>query len=186
MYNPGPETTIVVPNRAGGEEQLGRKVTSDYFGVVPQDRLVVGEGVIYFSGDGRYRSKIGINPRRSKGVLGSYDGANRVLTIVQFTQPSGVTEYVNSLWKVQEDPYGGDAANSYNDGEPAPGVKPLGPFYEMESSSPAAALRPGKSLTHVHRTMHVRGPEKALDELARNWLGVSLAQIKGALPKPAR
>jgi hypothetical protein len=183
MFNPSPATTIVVPIRKGPESELGVKVTSDYFGSVPPERLVVGEDTIYFSGDGKYRSKIGINPKRSKATLGSYDSDHHVLTLVKFTQPEGVTEYVNSLWKLQDNPYGGDAANSYNDGPPAPGAKPLGPFYEMESSSPAAALAPGKSLTHVHTTIHLIGPEPALDAVARASLGVSLSEIKRALPR---
>ncbi len=87
---------------------------------------MVNDDVIYFAADGEYRSKIGINPQRSKAVLGSYDADNQVLTIVQFSQPAGVTDYVNSLWKLQDNPYGGDAANSYNDGPPSPGAKPLG------------------------------------------------------------
>jgi YhcH/YjgK/YiaL family protein len=181
MFKPSPATTIVVPIRAGRDAELGAKVTSDYFGAVPADRLSVRDDVIYFSGDGRFRSKIGIGPRRSKGVLGSYDADNQVLTIVRFSQPDGVTEYVNSLWKIQDDPYGGDAANSYNDGPPAPGAKPLGPFYELESSSPAAALAPGASLSHVHRTIHLTGPEAALDAVARLVLGVGLADTKTAL-----
>jgi len=74
---------------------------------------------------------------------------------------------VNSQWKIQEHPYGGDAANSYNDGPPAPGEKPMGPFYELESSSPAAALAPGQTLEHVHRTIHLKGDEKDLDAVAR-------------------
>jgi len=183
MFNPSPATTIVVPIRSGPESQLGVKVTSDYFGTIPADRLVVKDDVVYFSGDGNYRSKIGINPQRSKAVLGSYDAANKVLTIVQFTQPEGVTDYVNSLWKIQDHPYGGDAANSYNDGAPSPGAKPLGPFYELESSSPAAALAPRQSLTHVHRTIHLSGPETSLDAVSQAVLGVSLAQIETALPK---
>lgn len=183
MYNPGPQTTIVVPIKAGSEAELGTKVTSDYFGSVPPERLVVKDNVIYFSGDGTFRSKIGINPRRSKSVLGSYDAANHVLTVVQFSQPAGVTDYVNSLWKLQEHPFGGDAANSYNDGPPSPGAKPLGPFYEIESSSPAAALKPGASVTHVHRTLHLSGPEEALDGIARAVFGVSLQEIQSALPK---
>ncbi|MGA2243880.1 MAG: DUF6786 family protein [Verrucomicrobiota bacterium] len=182
MYNPGPRTTIVVPIKPGPESELGTKVTSNYFGNVPPDRLVVKDNVIYFSGDGNYRSKIGVNPRRSRSVLGSYDAVNQVLTIVQFTQPEGVTDYVNSLWKIQDDPFAGDAANSYNDGVPSPGAKPLGPFYEIESSSPAAALAPGHSLTHVHRTMHLSGPEATLDAIARSTFGVSLAEIQTALP----
>ena len=181
MFTPSPSTTIVVPIKGGPESELGVQVTSDYFGQVPPDRLVVKNDVIYFSADGKYRSKIGMNPKRTKGVSGSYDADNKVLTIAQYDVPAGVTDYVNSLWKLQDNPYGGDAANCYNDGPPAPGVKPMGPFYELESSSPAAALAPGKSLSHTHRTIHVSGPESALDPIARATLGVSLADIKGAL-----
>ncbi|MCX6891072.1 MAG: DUF6786 family protein [Verrucomicrobiota bacterium] len=181
MFNPSPSTTIVVPIKPGPESELGVKVTSDYFGSVPPDRLVVKNDVLYFSGDGKYRSKIGINPKRSKAVLGSYDADNKVLTIVKFNQPAGVTDYVNSLWKLQDNPFGGDAANSYNDGPVAPGGKPLGPFYELESSSPAAALAPGKSLSHIHCTIHLSGPEAALDGIAQAALGVSLADIRAGL-----
>jgi hypothetical protein len=102
---------------------------------------------------------------------------------VQFSQPEFATDYVNSLWKMQDNPYGGDVANSYNDGPPAPGAKPLGPFYELESSSPAAMLAPGKSMSHVHRTIHLTGPEEALDKVANAVLGVSLEEIKGAFRK---
>jgi hypothetical protein len=181
MFTPSPGATIVVPIKAGPESELGVQVTSDYFGQVPPDRLVVKDDVIYFCADGKYRSKIGVNPKRSKGVSGSYDADNKVLTIVQYNVPAGVTDYVNSLWKLQDNPYGGDAANCYNDGPPTPGAKPMGPFFELESSSPAAALAPGKSLSHVHRTIHLSGPEAELDGVARATLGVSLADIKGAL-----
>lgn len=182
MYNPSPATTIVVPINPGPESELGKAVTSDYFGTIPTDRLVVKDRVVFFRGDGKYRGKIGLNPRRSRSILGSYDAANHVLTLVQFTLPAGRTDYVNSLWKLQEHPFAGDAANSYNDGPPAPGAKPLGPFFEMESSSPAAALAPGKAITHIHRTIHLRGPEKELDAVARSKLGVSLEEIVHALP----
>ena len=182
QFNPSPSTTIVVPIKAGPEAELGPKLTSNYFGDVPPDRLVATENVIFFSGDGRFRSKIGINPKRSQAVLGSYDAANQVLTIVQFSQPSGVTDYVNSLWKIQDHPFAGDAANSYNDGPPSPGAKQLGPFYEMESSSPAAALTPGASMAHTHRTFHLIGSKEGLDSVAQSVLGVSLSQIEHALP----
>ena len=182
MYNPSPSTTVVVPIKSGPESELGAKLTADYFGQVPPDRLVVRDDVAFLRADGQYRSKIGVSPRRSRAVLGSYDAENKVLTIVRFNQPEGVTDYVNSLWKLQDDPYGGDAANSYNDGPPAPGEKPMGPFYEIESSSPAAALGPGESLTHIHRTIHLTGPEAALDRVSRAILGVSLDDIKAVFP----
>jgi hypothetical protein len=90
------------------------------------------------------------------------------------------------MWKIQDDPFAGDVANSYNDGPPEPGAKPLGPFYELESSSPAAALAPGKSLEHVHRTIHLVGDEKSLDAIAKKTLGVSLKDITTALPQTAK
>jgi len=174
MFNPSPSTTIIVPFKAGPEPELGPAVNDAYFGKVPADRLTVGEGVAYFKGDGMRRSKIGISPLRAKPVLGSYDAQNKVLTLVTFTLPKGVSDYVNSMWELQDKPYGGDAVNSYNDGPAEPGAKPLGPFYELETSSPAAALKPGESLTHVHRTIHLQGPEAALDRVARAVLGVGL------------
>jgi hypothetical protein len=181
QFNPSSSTTIVVPIKSGPESDLGVKVTSDYFGAVPGERLVVKDAVIFFSGDGKFRSKIGVNPKRSKALLGSYDADNKVLTLVQFNQPADRTDYVNSLWKLQDDPFGGDAINSYNDGPPAPGAKPLGPFYEMESSSPGAALTPGQSLSHVRRTIHLSGPDSALNAIALGTLGVSLDDIKTGL-----
>ncbi len=181
MFTPSPSVTIVVPIKPGPESELGSKITSyASFGVIPPERLKAEENLIYFRGDGKFRSKIGINPKRSKGVLGAYDADNKVLTIVQFDQPAGVTDYVNSLWELQKNPYGGDVANSYNDGPVGPGQPPLGPFFEMESSSPAASLAPGGSLAHLHRTIHLTGPETALDPVARAVLGVSLAEIKSA------
>lgn len=184
MFNASPETAIVAPIESGSEAELGRKVTSDYFGTIPADRLVVKDNVVFFKADANYRSKIGINPQRSKGALGSYDAQHRVLTIVQFTQPKGVSDYVNSLWKLQDDPYAGDAANAYNDGPTAPGAKQLGQFYELESSSPAAALKPGKSLVHRHRTIHLAGPEDQLDKASRAALGVPLQSIASAFATP--
>jgi hypothetical protein len=183
MFNPSPATTIVIPIQSGSESERGKPVNADYFGTVPPERLVVKGDVVYFSGDGKYRSKIGINPKRAKPVIGSYDAEHKVLTLVQFTLPRNATNYVNSMWELQKEPYAGDAVNSYNDGPPAPGAKPLGPFYELESSSPAAALGPGKMIEHAHRTVHVSGPEERLNTLAQAALGVSLQDIVTALPK---
>ena len=183
MFNSSPSATVAVPIKAGSESELGAKVTTyEAYGAIPPERLKATGNTIFFRGDGKYRSKIGVNPRRSLGKLGSYDAARRVLTIVQFSQPQGVNDYVNSLWGPQEAPYGGDAINSYNDGPPAPGTKSLGPFFELESSSPAVALEPGGSLEHTHRTLHLAGPRGELDSVASAVLGVSLAQIEAALP----
>ncbi len=92
---------------------------------------------------------------------------------------SNSAEYVNSMWE-QQNPYEGDAVNSYNDGPPEPGASPLGPFYELETSSPALALAPGASAAHVHRTFHLRGREEDLDAVARKVLSVGLEEITSA------
>lgn len=181
MFNPSPATTIVVPFKAGPEGKLGPVVNDAYFGKVPADRLVVKDGVLFFSGDGKYRSKIGLSPLRAMPILGSYDAVNQVLTIVQYSKPRGVMDYVNSMWELQDEPYKGDVVNSYNDGPAEPGAKPLGPFYELETSSPAAALKPGETISHVHRTFHLQGPEADLDKIAKAMLGVSIEEIKSAL-----
>ncbi len=180
MFNPSPEITIVVPFVMGPEEQLGAAANDTYFGKVPAERLVVKDGILFFSGDGKYRSKIGLSPQRAKTVLGSYDAVHGVLTIVQYNKP-GVVDYVNSMWQIQDQPYRGDVVNSYNDGPTSPGGKPLGPFYELETSSPAAALAPGASILHTHRTYHFAGSEAQLDPIAKATLGVTIAQIKAAL-----
>ena len=180
MFNPSPATTVVVPFNAGPENELGPIVNDAYFGKVPADRLKIKEDVMFFSGDGQYRSKIGLSPERSRPVAGSYDAVNKVLTIVQYNKPAGPADYVNSMWELQAEPYKGDVVNSYNDGPAEPGAKPLGPFYELETSSPAAALKPGETISHIHRTYHLQGPEADLDAIAEATLTVTIDEIKSA------
>lgn len=183
MFNPSPSTTVVIPFSPGEESELGPIVNDTYFGKVPADRLIVQEHALYFRGDGEFRSKIGLTPQRAKGVMGAYDAANKILTLVTYNQPSAAQEYVNSVWEIQDAPYSGDVLNSYNDGPPEPGAQPLGPFYELESSSPALALAPGESGTHIQETYHFEGNESALDAISQNILGVSLAEIETVFNK---
>lgn len=180
MFKHSPTTHVVIPFKTGPEAQLGPVVNDAYFGKVPADRLKVMDDLIVFKGDGQYRSKIGVSPKRVKPILGSYDPARGLLTVVQFTLPEGATDYVNSMWELQDQPFAGDVVNSYNDGPPGEGKKPLGPFYELETSSPALALTPGASATHVHRTFHFRGSEAELQKLATKLFGADLKKVSGA------
>jgi len=171
MYKHSTDTTVLVPYVEGDEADLGPIVNADYFGEVPAERLRVKDGVIRFSADGKYRSKIGLSPKRAKSILGSYDATRQLLTIVQYNKPKGATNYVNSMWELQDEPFNGDVVNSYNDGPPSPGAKPLGPFYELESSSPALELKPDESSTHIHRTIHMQGDKAAIQRLGKALLG---------------
>ena len=180
MYNPSPETTVVIPFKQGGEKSLGPRVNDTYFGKVPPKYLQVKKQKLFFKGDGTRRGKIGITPQRSKGIAGSYDAAGKVLNVVTYNVQEGPHGFVNSMWELQDEPYAGDAINSYNDGSPEPGKPPLGPFYELETSSPAAALKPDETMQHVQRTFHIQGNEEELNTLARQLLGASLDEIKSA------
>ena len=181
MYNPSPQTTVVIPFLEGNESELGEKVNDTYFCKVPKEYLDVKEDVLFFKGDGTKRSKIGVNPKRTKGVAGSYDTAGRVLTLVTYNKQEAPNGYVNSAWEFQEKPYAGDVLNAYNDGSPESGVPPMGPFYELETSSPAAALKPNETMIHIQTTIHLQGEEKELNEIAIKTLGVGLEEIMKSL-----
>lgn len=182
QFDASPTTTIVIPFQPGSVEERGVPINTDYFAEIPADRLRIFDAVGCFKGDSHYRSKIGVNPKRATGRLGSYDAQHQVLTIVEHSLGAPGAEYINSEWKIQEHPYAGDVANAYNDGPPPTGGAQLGAFYELESSSPAAALKPGETIEHVHRTLHLQGDKARLDAAANAALGLSVTEIENALP----
>lgn len=170
MFNPFDIAYVALPYDTAASGEI---VNDEYFGKVPSDRIAIREGYVLFKCDGEYRSKIGLGPHRATPTFGSYIPAENLLTLIHYNQPAKTADYVNSMWRIQEEPYGGDVINSYNDGPPEPGVPPLGGFYELETSSPALDLGAGASYTHVHRTLHIAGVQDSLDAIAEEVLGVS-------------
>jgi hypothetical protein len=188
QFPAGPRTSIVVPYKGADDVALGPIVNSDYFGDVPQDRLRVNSQAIWFRGDGKFRSKIGVPQARAKPVAGSIDLENGVLTLVHFSMPVEPTTvgYVNNLWGKQQEPYRGDVFNSYNDGPPETGGAALGGFYEIESLSPAAQLPTGRSISHTQSTFHLVGEVPALARVAKAALGVDIKVDEVASEKSKR
>jgi len=180
MYNPSPATTVVIPFKPGDDQELGYKVNDSYFGKVPPEHLRVEDQKLFFKGDGTRRGKIGVSSLRSTGIAGSYDAAGKVLNIVTYNVQESPNGFVNSEWKLQDKPFAGDVINSYNDGSPEAGKPPLGPFYELETSSPAAALKPGETMKHIQRTFHIQGSEDVLNPLTKKLLGTSLKEIENS------
>ncbi len=172
MFAPSAQTTIVIPYTKAAE---GKVATTDYFGQIPPDRVTYQKGVLYFKADGKSRGKLGIPPQRAKTIAGSYDAVNQVLTLTVFDVDQQGT-YLNQEWKLVDEPLRGDAVNAYNDG-PLDDGSQMGPFYELESVSPAAFLKPGEKLTHNHSVIHLMGDVSELDQVARRTLGVSLEEI---------
>jgi hypothetical protein len=176
MFNTAPQAVTVVPFNEGSESELGKIVTSDYFGEIPADRLKTDEKAVYLKTDGKYRSKLGLNGKRTKAIAGNYDPDSRRLTIITFDVDKDAV-YLNQEWNPTKDPLTGDALNAYNDG-PLEDGSIMGPFLELESVSPAAFLSPGESLSHRHSVYHFIGEEPDLNPIAEKLLGVSVDKIK--------
>lgn len=172
MFPPSEQTTIVIPYNKDAE---GKVATTDYFGEIPQDRINMTEGILAFKADGKMRGKLGLPPNRANNVAASYDALNHILTITRFDVDPQAT-YLNQEWTTEKNPFDGDAINAYNDGPLEDGSQ-MGPFYEIESVSPAAFLAPNASLVHNHNVFHFTGNEKELDAIAQKVLGVDLQTI---------
>lgn len=178
MFTPSPKTVIVVPFQKTPENDFDKVATADYFGQIGPDRLKHNDHVLYLKADGKSRGKLGVRPAKAKDWIGSYAADTKVLTLLHFDlDPS--KKYLNQEWNTEKAPFIGDAVNAYNDGPLADGSQ-MGPFYEMESVSPAAFLSAGASLSHRQSVYHFTGSADELDKIAKKMLGVSIAEINAA------
>jgi hypothetical protein len=176
MFHPAPRAVTLVPFREGDESELGRVVTSDYFGEIPSDRLKIKGNVVCLKTDGKYRSKLGLNGRRTLALAGNYDPDAGRLTVITYDVDREAV-YLSQEWNPAKDPLSGDAMNAYNDG-PLEDGSIMGPFLELESVSPAAFLPPMKSLSHKHTVYHFLGSEKELSPLTEKLFGLTAQEIK--------
>jgi hypothetical protein len=174
MMNPTLQTKVIIPFYPGTESKS--HITDNYFGKISSDRLLIKDSVLFFRCDGKSRGKLGISPAIAKPVAGSYDFEKNVLTILIPEVHNGEM-YVNSKWEIQKEPYKGDVINSYNDGPLEDGTQ-LGPFYEVESSSPAKELKPGDTEEYHQLTCHFQGDYSALKDLAKKLLFIDLDEVK--------
>jgi hypothetical protein len=179
MMKPSPQTVVIVPFTPGKDSRS--LITDDYFGKVPADRLIVKDSVLYLTCDGKHRSKIGLSPAIAKSIVASFDFEKNVLSLIYF-QADKKGSYVNSKWEIQKEPFKGDAVNAYNDGPLADGSQ-LGPFYEIESSSPVKELKKGETQTYSQVTCHLEGDYATLSRLAELLLGVKLDDARVAIIK---
>jgi len=173
MFQPTPQTVVIIPFHPG--KNARSLITDDYFGNIPADRLSVKDSVLFFTCDGKFRSKIGLSPLIAKPIAASFDAKNNVLTLVIPSIDKGGT-YVNSKWEIQKEPYKGDVINAYNDGPLTDGTQ-LGPFYEIESSSPAKELKKGESMQYSELTCHLQGDYNSLRQYAKQLLHVDLNDL---------
>lgn len=178
MFNPSPKTVILIPFQQTDVKAFDKVATTNYFGEIPADRIKHTDKILYFKADGKHRSKLGIKPEKVLPFAGSYDAESKVLTIIKFDAISG-EKYLNQEWNTTKPSFSGDAMNAYNDGPLEDGMQ-MGPFYEIESVSPAAFLKPGASLAHKHIVFHFSGSEKSLSMITEKLFGVSINEINTA------
>lgn len=182
MFRPTPRTVMLVPFVPLPGVEKEAVINSGYFGRLDSSRLRVDfeRGLALFVGDGQYRSKLGVGFGRARELLGSWTPEEQRLTVVQFNLPARVAQgYCCNLWQMQVEPFKGDVVNVYNDGPNESGGR-LGPFYELETLSPALALSPGQTYEHRHRTLHFLGRREMLDGLATNLFGIALEEVEQA------
>lgn len=174
MFTPSPNNVVIIPFKPIKNAQS--YITSNYFGEIPKERLIINDSILYFTVDGNFRSKIGLSPKIAKPIAASFDFDNNVLTLV-LPEIHQDQPYVNSKWELQKEPFVGDVINSYNDGKLADGMQ-MGPFFEIESSSPAFTLKPNDKGYYKQSTIHFTGEFESLQNIAKKLLGVKLEDIR--------
>ncbi len=175
MFMPSDSTVILVPFE---EQAEGKIATTDYFGEIAKDRIAYKNGILYFKADGKSRGKLGLTALRAKTIAGSYDLSTGVLTVTKFSiDPNKI--YLNQEWTTNKDPFIGDAVNAYNDGPLADGGQ-MGPFYEIESVSPAAFLQPNERLEHLHQVYHFEGDKTEIAQIMKKLFNIQVADIQSA------
>lgn len=174
MFKPSDQTAVVAPFRRIPDAQ--KHITDDYFGKISSTNLQVKDSLLLLRADGKSRGKLGLSPLVAKKGAGSIDLANNTLTVLFYeVVPQG--RYVNAKWELQQEPFKGDAVNCYNDGPLADGTQ-MGPFYEVESSSDARALKPGEAMTYKQVTMHFEGSREALQAMAQQLWQLPLEEVQ--------
>ncbi len=173
-FYPTPKTTVVIPLKGDAKE------ATIYFTEIDDTRIAIKNNVIFYKADANYLNKIGTLPEHTLPYFGSYSPELNLLTIVQFSF-DGDRDYVNSHSVNIQEQYRGDVINVFNDGKIG-NIGPFGPFYELETSSPAKALKIGERIQHTHKTYHFEGSKKVLNQITKHVLGVSIKTVINALP----
>ncbi|MEA4936541.1 MAG: DUF6786 family protein [Paludibacter sp.] len=174
MFPPSPDALTIIPYvETNTPDEIAN---TGYFGEIPKDRISFTHGNIYLKTDGKFRSKVGLKAIRTKSMAANYDPECSRLTIVTFDADIKGT-YLNQEWGTGKSLFDGDVMNAYNDG-PLEDGSVMGPFHELESSSPAAFIQPDEMMSHQHHVFHFTGEKKYLSEITNKFLGVTIETLE--------
>lgn len=158
----------IIPLRPGG--------TVENSAALPKERFLIKNNIAFFRADGNLSAEIGVKQQSALNYVGLYDPEREVLTVVQFTLPRNPAFY---LGETMEDNRA-EVLTIRNNGPENPYAR--GRFMEIQSASPAALLKPKGRMQHFHRTIHLQGSEKHLGEITKKLFGVTVKELKAALP----
>ncbi len=183
FFNANKTVNTFIPYRAGDASKFGDIVRDNVFDSLSGtslsgERLEVNDAFIRFKCDARHKSGIGVNARRSEGIVLSYDDKNSILTIILYIKPSGNRAYFPVSWRNAQAGFDGDAIAVFNNGPASKNIYFADLFYEITTNSPALNLSKGRSQFHLQRTFHFHGSEYDLDLLAYKLTGISLKQMR--------
>ena len=180
-FNANRKVKVFMPYRQGDSSKLGNIVRDNFYQptLSGDSRLLIESEYIRFIADGRNLSGIGVPPKRSEGIIISFDAENVILTVILYIKPSGDRSYLSSGWRRGASTFDGDAISLFNNGPLSTTSAPANPYYEVSTYSPALALESGKSQFHIQRVFHFGGSEYDLGLIAYKLTGISIGQLRG-------
>lgn len=177
-FHANKSTYAFIPYRQGTAEKLGDIIVDTYNETVGTDRLSIAPDFVRMRVDANKIGEITMNPKRTKGIMGSYDSERNILTIVTFVLPANAKKYMPANLRRTNDLFDGDALSVFNSGPAHQGAFNALKFFETATYSPAMALAPQKSQLHLQRTFHFQGSEYDLGNISEHLLGVTIKQLR--------
>jgi len=167
-----------IPYKDGDSLELGNILRDDYFESANEFQLAIFDNYVRLRTDAKKMIEVGINPKRSKGIVASYDAYNGILTVITYIQPASSKLYADNSWRNKDDPLLGDAMSVFNNGISNAGSFESTPYYKMSTNSPALALASEQSQFHVHRVFKFKGSEYELGLIAFKLIGVPIKDLR--------
>ncbi|WP_298707681.1 DUF6786 family protein [Chitinophaga sp.] len=168
MFAAGPQSVGIIPLRKGGKVHTGTEI--------PKERFLVKNNVAFFRADGNFEMELGVQQASALNFMGIYDPERKLLTVIQFTLPRNPALYLGATATDTR----AEVLTIRNNGPENTVAR--GRFVEVQSTSPAALLKPKGRMQHFHRTIHLEGSEKHLGDITKKIFGVNLKEITTALP----
>lgn len=167
-----PDAIAVIPLKRPIKERA-----TSYFSSTSVSRQKVTDKAVFYLADANRMDKIGVPVVNSTAWVGSYHPKRQLLTLTKLNpHPDPNSSYVSAVWADDAPALDGESHNIFNDG-PQQNGKPFGPFFELESSSPALKLKPNEAHIHNYSVLHFSGPISELTKISESVIKLSIEEL---------